>query len=98
VERSKSKTTLYVIAYDISSDRRRTKVHKLLCGYGEWTQFSLFECFLSDTEWLMLREKLDRLLDAQEDSVRFYPICAACVKRTETVGSAAPEEKSVFIV
>ena len=32
----------YVIAYDIPSDKRRTKVHKLLCGFGQWTQYSLF--------------------------------------------------------
>ena len=36
-------TTLYVVAYDIPSDKRRTKVHKILCGYGAWTQFSLFD-------------------------------------------------------
>lgn len=98
MERGKPKTTLYVVAYDIPSDRRRTKLHKLLCGYGEWTQYSLFECFLGEKELLTLRSKMDRLLNPQEDSVRFYHVCAACVKKTETVGSAAPEEKSVFIV
>jgi hypothetical protein len=25
-------TTLYIIAYDIPDDKRRTKVHKVLCG------------------------------------------------------------------
>jgi CRISPR-associated protein Cas2 len=98
VERGKPKTTLYVIAYDIPSDRRRSKVHKLLCGYGEWTQYSLFECFLSDKEMVALQGKMEPLLNAKEDSVRFYHICAACVKKVETVGSATPQEKTVFIV
>ena len=40
-------TTCYVIAYDIPDDKRRTKVHKILLGYGKWTQYSLFECFLN---------------------------------------------------
>ena len=43
-------TMLYVIAYDIPDDKRRTKVHKALCGFGDWTQFSLFECFLDAKE------------------------------------------------
>ena len=45
-----SPTTCYVIAYDIPEDRRRTKVHKILSGFGTWTQYSLFECFLSKKE------------------------------------------------
>jgi CRISPR-associated protein Cas2 len=98
MKRGKPDTTLYLVAYDISNDRRRTKLHKLLCGYGEWTQFSLFECFLSRTELLALRDKIDHLLNPKEDNVRFYHLCAACVKKTETVGSEAPEEKTVFIV
>jgi CRISPR-associated protein Cas2 len=98
MQRGKPDTTLYIIAYDISSDRRRTKVHKLLCGYGEWTQYSLFECFLTGKELLALREKMDRILEPEEDSVRFYYVCGACVDKAETIGSDAPEEKTVYIL
>jgi CRISPR-associated protein Cas2 len=45
--RASNQTTCYVIAYDIPDDKRRTKVHKILLGYGKWTQYSLFECFLT---------------------------------------------------
>ncbi len=98
MKRGKPDRTLYVIAYDISSDRRRTKVHKTLCGFGQWTQYSLFECYLTDKELLLLHGKLDKILDAEEDSVRFYPLCAACVNKVETVGSDKPVEENVFIV
>jgi len=90
--------TLYVIAYDIPSDRRRRKVHKSLCGFGQWTQYSLFECHLDQRELLLLRDRLDRLLEPEEDSVRFYPLCEACVSKVQTIGSQAPEERHVFIV
>ena len=69
MERGKAERTLYVIAYDIPSDRRRTKVHKTLCGFGRWTQYSLFECHLTDKELITLRGKLDRLLEPEKDSV-----------------------------
>jgi len=98
MKRGKPKRTLYIIAYDISSDRRRTKVHKTLCGFGDWTQYSLFECYLSDKELLTLRDKLDKILEPEKDSARFYPLCAACAAKVETVGSEKPEEKQVFIV
>jgi CRISPR-associated protein Cas2 len=91
-------TTLYVIAYDIPSDRRRSKVHKLLCGYGAWTQFSLFECYLTPKQYLLLRDRIDRLLEPAEDSVRFYSLCGACRKQVETVGGNRPEEPILFLI
>ncbi len=89
---------LYIIAYDIPHDRRRTKVHKTLSGFGKWTQYSLFECYLSDKEMVQLRSKLDKLLKADTDSVRFYPLCAACAGKVETIGSPKPAEDKLYVV
>ena len=90
--------TLYVIAYDIPNNRRRTKVHKTLCGFGQWTQYSLFECHLTDKELIALHARIDALLEPDEDSVRFYPLCASCLDKVETIGSKKPEEQSVYIL
>lgn len=89
---------LYVIAYDIPDDRRRTKVHKALCGFGEWTQYSLFECFLDARELVRLRARLQAVLQPDEDSVRIYPLCAACRAGVETVGGQPPKEKLSYVV
>ena len=90
-------TTLYMVAYDISSDRRRTKVHKILSGFGHWTQYSLFECYLTEKEYLRLRQMLERHLQTSEDSVRFYSLCGACREKVETVGSPQPKEPTLFL-
>jgi CRISPR-associated protein Cas2 len=91
-------TMLYVIAYDISSDRRRTKLHKTLSGFGHWTQYSLFECYLSEKEYLQLRARLDKILEESCDSVRFYPLCGSCEAKVETVGSPPPGQPDLFLV
>ena len=91
-------TTFYVIAYDITSDKRRTKVHKILSGYGHWTQYSLFECYLSDAEYLRLRARLDLHLEESCDTIRFYPLCKACHGKVDTVGSEKPSEPDLYIV
>ena len=88
----------YVVAYDIPNDKRRTKVHKILLGHGKWTQYSLFECFLTKRELVHLQATLEPHLVAREDSVRFYPLCANCVSRVETVGGLPPAEEVAFIV
>lgn len=91
-------TTLYLVAYDIPNNKRRMKIHKALCGFGHWTQYSMFECFLTPRQYVQLRERLAALIDPQEDSLRIYPLCADCVQRVETMGSAQPEDPVVFIV
>ncbi len=93
-----SQSTCYVIAYDIPDDKRRTKVHKILLGYGKWTQYSLFECFLIRKELILLQAKLGQHLIATQDSVRFYPLCANCVSKVETIGGPPPTEETVFVV
>jgi CRISPR-associated protein Cas2 len=98
VKRGKPQRTLHVIAYDIPSDRRRTKVHKVLCGFGQWTQYSLFECYLTQKELVALQGKLDKLLKPEEDSVRFYPLCMLCVEKVVTIGSPKPAEQDVFVI
>src|SRR5437016_406172 len=69
--------------YDIPDDKRRTKVHKILLGFVKWRQYSLFECFLSRKELVLLRSKLAEQLVEKQDSVRFYPLCAQCLAKPD---------------
>jgi len=86
-----------MIAYDMPDERRRTKVHKILLGYGTWTQYSFFECFLTRKQLRLSRSKLAEHLVARKDSVRFYPLCASCLDKVETVGGPVPSEAQVFV-
>ena len=89
---------LYLIAYDIPNDKRRTKIHKTLCGFGQWTQYSLFECFLNEKESVALRHRLDQILKPEEDNLRIYHICQSCQKKTETIGSSHPAEDKLYLL
>ncbi len=91
-------TTCSVVAYDIPNDKRRTKIHQLLQGYGKWTQYSLFECFLTRKQLVLLQSKLEKHLGDAKESVRFSPLCATCVSRVETVGGPSPAEEVLFLV
>ena len=91
-------TTLYIVSYDIPSDKRRTKVYKTLSGFGQWTQYSVFELYLSDKELVALQHRLECLLDPEEDNLRMYHICESCRKKAETVGSPEPQEPTLFIM
>jgi CRISPR-associated protein Cas2 len=88
---------LFVIAYDVPNDKRRTKVHKVLSGFGKWTQYSLFECFLTERELVSLRARLYDVIQITDDSVRIYPLCNACVGQVETIGGDAPSDPIAFV-
>ena len=51
---------LYLIAYDISDDARRTKLAELLEGFGQRVQRSVFECDLNEREYQALERKMKR--------------------------------------
>ncbi len=91
-------STLYVVAYDIPDDKRRSRVHRILTGFGQWTEFSLFECFLTKKELLIMQAKLDQYLDADRDRVRIYTICEACLDKIETVGIPQAKEETVYLI
>ncbi len=93
-----AETTLYLVAYDIPSDRRRNKIHKILCGFGKWTQYSIFECFLTEKEMVALRGRLDDVLDRKEDNVRFYHVCRSCQHKATSIGSDPPREDMVYLL
>ena len=90
--------TCYVIAYDIPNDKRRTKIHKVLLGFGKWTQYSLFEWNLRRKDLILLQAKLAEHLVIKEDSVRLYPLCANCVSKVETVGGSLPSDDQLYVI
>jgi len=51
----------YVVVYDITSDRERAKVDRILKGFGFRVQKSAFECRLDKRAKERLIEKLSRL-------------------------------------
>jgi CRISPR-associated protein Cas2 len=95
--RGSRQSSLYVVAYDIPDDKRRTQVHKVLKGFGQWTEFSLFECFLTKKELLQMRAKLNEYLYAQTDRVRIYLICENCLPKIETIGIPKPIEDTSYV-
>ena len=78
--------SLYLISYDVSSDKRRSRVAKTLESHGLRVQYSVFECELSDRTLERLLARLGDLIDQSTDSVRAYLLCARCRCGAQVVG------------
>jgi len=62
-------TRRYLIAYDITDDRRRGRVAKSLSTYGDRVQYSVFVCDLKPARCVRLRSALIRLVLLDQDSI-----------------------------
>ena len=85
-----------VISYDISEDKRRTKIHKILKSYGQWMQYSVFECSLTHAQYAKLRNRLSKIIKPDVDSIRFYFLCECCQTKVERIGGEAVRDDSIF--
>lgn len=82
---------MYLVSYDVTENKRRTKVFKKLKGRGEAVQFSVFRCFLSTMEKLQLRSELWAILKHDEDRLLLIdlgPVDGLGAERWETWGCA----------
>jgi CRISPR-associated protein Cas2 len=85
-----------VVSYDIPEDKRRTKIHKILKSYGQWMQYSVFECDLNATQYAKLRSRLSKLIKPEEDNIHFYMLCRCCQQKIERIGGEMRRDDTVF--
>lgn len=88
-----------VVSYDIVDDKKRLRVAKLLKSYGERVQKSVFECRLDDRLYLKMKREIEKIIDWEEDGVRYYILCAGCLKNVDISGVGyVREDEDVIVV
>ena len=70
----------YLICYDIRDPKRWRKAYKLLKGYGESVQLSIFRCYLSPRLREKLRWELEQILQT-EDRLLLVELYSRCAER-----------------
>lgn len=66
-----------LVAYDVNTEtkagrRRLRKVATTCKDFGQRVQFSVFECRVNEAQYESLRERLLKILDKEQDSLRIY--------------------------
>lgn len=68
----------YLACFDISDDKKRTRLARHLERYGHRVQYSVFEISVRGRAELdLLCAELAEMVDADDD-VRFYALCRQC--------------------
>lgn len=83
---------MYVlVTYDVDTtsregQRRLRHVAKECVNYGQRVQNSVFECLISEAQFVGLRATLQGLIDEKFDSVRFYFLGNKWQRKIDTIG------------
>ena len=60
---------LYIVTYDIADTKRWRRVFRLMEGFGEWLQLSVFQCRLSAQRHAELIALLDGIIHHDHDHI-----------------------------
>lgn len=90
-----------LVCYDIRDPKRLRLIHKVLKGYGEAWQLSVFFCVLKDIDRVRLQRDLEEQMNHKEDQVMILDIGfnEEVVRKTTTIiGKPLPEYSIGIIV
>lgn len=68
---------MVLITYDVSTEteggkRRLQKVAKQCVNYGQRVQNSVFECLVDPAQFAELKRRLEKIVNPDTDSLRYY--------------------------
>ena len=64
----------FVVSYDVSCPKRLRRVYRLMRGWGDHIQLSVFRCELNARELVELRARLSEVINSLEDQVLFIDV------------------------
>ena len=91
----------YLVCYDISDAKRLRRVHKVLKGYGEAWQFSIFFCVLKDIDRVRLQTDIEEQMKFNEDQVMILdlgPNEKDAREAATVIGQPLPEHDGGMVV
>lgn len=82
---------MLVVTYDVGTSdaagqKRLRKVARICERHGMRVQNSVFEVLLDAAQLVTLKHELKKVIDMEQDSVRFYRLGNAYENRIETMG------------
>lgn len=86
----------YVICFDVMDDKRLRKVATQMENFGKRVQYSIFECHLDANELHELQQRIDSIIDSQEDHLRYYRLCGKDLPKIQIDGRGTVSTESDY--
>ena len=77
---------LYLVAYDISNNKRRKKLAEKLENYGVRINLSVFECTFTPAQLREIRHFVRKTINRKTDTVKIYYLSRKCYQKSLSFG------------
>lgn len=82
---------MILVTYDVNTETnagqaRLRKVAKVCKNYGQRVQNSVFECLLDASQYVEFKAQLEKIINIDKDSLRFYKLGNNYKQKVEHVG------------
>jgi CRISPR-associated protein Cas2 len=91
----------YLVCYDIREPKRLRHVHKVMKGYGEPWQYSVFFCVLRDIDRVRMQSDLENEMNLKEDQALILELGedeTASRQAAATIGQSLPKQNGGTVV
>ncbi len=91
----------YLVCYDIRDPKRLRQVHKVMKGYGEPWQYSVFFCVLRDIDRVRMQADLEKQMNLKEDQALVLELGDdedASRQAVTTIGDSLPKQEIGTVV
>ncbi|EGD49246.1 CRISPR-associated protein Cas2 [Ruminiclostridium papyrosolvens DSM 2782] len=83
---------MVLITYDVNTEseggkKRLRRVAKQCVNYGQRVQNSVFECVMDAAKCREVKNKLEKIIDKEKDSLRFYYLGNNYKSKVEHIGT-----------
>lgn len=83
---------MVLVSYDVKTldktgARRLRRIAKACLDFGQRVQYSVFEIEVDTAQWVMLKDRLEQIIDPSQDSLRFYYLGSQWQKKVEHIGA-----------
>ena len=83
---------MVLVSYDVSTKdpsgaKRLRHIARACRDFGQRVQYSVFEIELNAAQWVLLKDRLEQIIDPSQDSLRYYYLGRQWQSKVEHIGA-----------
>ncbi|MGI8551096.1 MAG: CRISPR-associated endonuclease Cas2 [Dehalococcoidia bacterium] len=88
---------MVLVTYDVNTEssagrRRLRRVAQVCLNFGQRVQYSVFECLVSEADFVRLQSRLQKEMDSGVDSIRLYVLDDTARRQIKHFGAGKPRD------
>lgn len=94
---------LIIVLYDVntqtaSGKKRLRSISKICRSYGIRVQYSVYECDIDPSQYILMKKRIEEVINPEEDRVRFYNLGKTYNVKIERLGKTFEDDQEDALI